>query len=165
MIILECIKEKNKLRIRFNSFIDEEGKVFTNVYNNLYNCQFPKNIRENGKFYEINDNDMIIVDSNTPFYKIKKNNIRILTDEESKKYQTNSQNKNKEEILDISNLKIFDIAECVVCLSIPSSIIFIPCAHMCVCTECYQGIKKTKNCCPLCRRNITKIITNPNIII
>ena len=52
MIILECITEKNKLRIRFNSFIDEEGKVFTNVYNNLYNCQFPKNIRENGKFYE-----------------------------------------------------------------------------------------------------------------
>jgi hypothetical protein len=162
MIILECITEKNKLRIRFNSFIDNEGKIFTNVYNNEYNCQFPKNIREDGRFYEVNDNDMIIIESNTPFYKIKKNNIRILTEEESKIYKTNSQNKNQSSVKDdISNLKIYDIAECVVCLSTPSSIIFIPCAHMCVCNDCYQGIKKTKNCCPLCRRNITKIISNP----
>ena len=164
MIILECITEKNKLRIRFNSFIDNEGKIFTNVYNNQYNCQFPKNIREDGRFYEVNDNDMIIVESNTPFYKIKKNNIRILTEEEEKIYKVNSQNKNQQSVKDdISNLKIYDIAECVVCLSIPSSIIFIPCAHMCVCNDCYQGIKKTKNCCPLCRRNITKIISNPNV--
>ena len=153
---------KKKLRIRFNCFIDNEGKIFNNVYNNHYNCQFPKNIRENGKFYEINDNDMIIVDieSKTPFYKIKKNNIRILNDEESKIYQKNSENKNEKDILDISKLKIFDIAECVVCLSVSSSIIFIPCAHMCVCSDCYDGIKKTKNCCPLCRRNITKTIIN-----
>ena len=160
MIILECIKEKNKLRIRFNSFIDSEGKVFTNVYNNMYNCQFPKDIRENGRFYEINDNDMIIVDSKTPFYKIKKNNIRILTDEEAKVYQCNSTNKIPQNTVDISQLKIFDVAECVVCLSVSSSVIFIPCAHMCVCNDCYIGIKKTKNCCPLCRRNITKIIMN-----
>ena len=40
MIILECIKDKNKLRIRFNSFIDSEGKVFTNVYNNMYNVNY-----------------------------------------------------------------------------------------------------------------------------
>jgi len=105
---------------------------------------------------------MIIVDieSKTPFYKIKKNNIRILNDEESKIYQKNSENKNEKDILDISKLKIFDIAECVVCLSVSSSIIFIPCAHMCVCSDCYDGIKKTKNCCPLCRRNITKTIIN-----
>lgn len=158
MIILECVKDKNKLRIRFNSFIDNEGKVFTNVYNNIYNCQFPKNIRENGRFYEIEDNDLIIVDSITPFYKIKKKNIRILSDEESKIYKKNNV---KEE--DISELKIYEIGDCVVCLSIPSNIIFIPCGHMCVCNECYQGLKKIKNCCPLCRRNITKVITNDNI--
>lgn len=164
MIILECLTKKNKLRIRFNSFIDNEGKIFTNVYNNEYNCQFPKDIRKDGRFYEISDNDMIIIESNTPFYKIKKNNIRILTEEESKIYKTNSQNKNQQSLKDdISNLKIYDIAECVVCLSASSSIIFIPCAHMCICNDCYQGIKKTKNCCPLCRRNITKIISNPNL--
>ena len=166
MIILECIKDKNKLRIRFNCFVDNEGKIFTNVYNNEYNCQFPKNIRENGKFYEVNDDDVIIVESKTPFYKIKKNNIRILSEEESKIYESKKEDKkdNKEKnILDLSKLKIFDVAECVVCLSVSSSIIFIPCAHMCVCKDCYNGIKKTKNCCPLCRRNITKIIDNEKL--
>jgi ferredoxin-fold anticodon binding domain-containing protein len=161
MIILECITEKKKLRIRFNCFIDSEGKIFNNVYNNQYNCQFPKNIREDGKIYEVKDDDLIIVESKTPFYKIKKNNIRILDDEESKIYKTKSENKTEKNILDISTLKIFDIGECVVCLSVPSSIIFIPCAHMCVCNDCYGGIKKTKNCCPLCRKNITKTIINP----
>ena len=166
MIILECIKDKNKLRIRFNCFVDNEGKIFTNVYNNEYNCQFPKNIRENGKFYEVNDDDVIIVESKTPFYKIKKNNIRILSEEESKIYENKKEDKkdnNQKNVLDLSKLKIFDVAECVVCLSISSSIIFIPCAHMCVCKDCYNGIKKTKNCCPLCRRNITKIIDNEKL--
>jgi ferredoxin-fold anticodon binding domain-containing protein len=159
-------QDKNKLRIRFNCFVDNEGKIFTNVYNNEYNCQFPKNIRENGKFYEVNDDDVIIVESKTPFYKIKKNNIRILSEEESKIYESKKEDKkdNKEKnILDLSKLKIFDVAECVVCLSVSSSIIFIPCAHMCVCKDCYNGIKKTKNCCPLCRRNITKIIDNEKL--
>jgi len=156
MIILECITYKKKLRIRFNCFIDNEGKIFNNVYNNLYNCQFPKNIREEGRFYEINDNDLVIVESNTPFYKIRTNNIRILSEDESKIYQI----KSNKELVDISTLKIFDIGDCVVCLSVSSSIIFIPCAHMCVCSDCYNGIKKTKNCCPLCRRNIIKTIEN-----
>ena len=156
MIILECITAKKKLRIRFNCFIDSDGKIFNNVYNNLYNCQFPKNIREDGRFYKIEDNDLVIVESKTPFYKIKKNNIIILDDEESKKYKITSE----KNIIDISNLKIFDIGECVVCLSVSSSVIFIPCAHMCVCGDCYIGIKKTKNCCPLCRKNITKTIVN-----
>ena len=34
--------DKSKLRIRFYSFTNEDGKVFTNVYNNNYNCRFPK---------------------------------------------------------------------------------------------------------------------------
>ena len=160
MIILECILDKRKLRIRFHSYInDEDNKTYTNVYNNDYNCQFPKDIRKDGTFYEINDNDIHLIGDGdkTPFYKIKKNNIRILTEEESKKYI-------KKDItglgIDIANLKIFDISECVICLSEISSLIFIPCAHRCVCSTCYEGLKKIKNCCPLCRRNITHIIKN-----
>jgi hypothetical protein len=167
MIILECILDKNKLRIRFNSYIDDEGKIFYNVYNNEYNCQFPKDIRKNGTFYKIDDNDLIIIESENkmPFYKIKnKKNILILNDEESSIYKSNyTSDFIKKDILDISTLKIFDISECVVCLSTSSSIIFIPCAHMCVCNDCYNGIKKTKNCCPLCRKDIKKIIFNNKV--
>jgi hypothetical protein len=162
MIILECILDRKKLRIRFHSFINnEDGKVYLNVYNNDYNCQFPTDIRENGCFYEIGDNDIHLISDGirSPFYKITKRNIRILTNEERKKYQKPD---NTGLGIDISNLKIYDISECVVCLSETSSMIFIPCAHRCVCEACYEGIKKVKNCCPLCRRNITHVIKNNN---
>ena len=157
MIILECIEIKKKLRIRFHSYINNENVVYTNVYDNIYNCQFPKNIREKGKFYEINDEDINLISNNriTPFYKIKKNNIRILTDEESAKFI--KKNNINEIITDISKLNIYKSIECVVCLNEKSNIIFIPCAHKCVCSECYKGIK---NSCPLCRRKITNIINN-----
>lgn len=49
-ITLQCVKEKSKLRIKFHSFTDTEGKVYTNVYNNALNCKFPKDIRKEGFF-------------------------------------------------------------------------------------------------------------------
>ena len=155
MIILQCISQKNKLRIRFHCYVDEESKIYMNVYNNDYNCQFPKNIRIEGLFYQIDDNDMNIVNDGvrTPFYKVSKNNIRILTEEESKIY-----NENKTDEIDISKLKLYEEAECVICFSEPSSIIFIPCAHRATCATCYDSIKKCNNKCPLCRKNILNII-------
>lgn len=158
MIILECILDKKKLRIRFHSYInDEDGKTYTNVYNNDYNCQFPKDIRQEGAFYQICDNDIYLISdgSKSPFYKISKNNIRILTNDECKKYKKDDPTGLG---IDISKLKIYDVSECVICLSETSSVIFIPCAHRCVCDACYVGIKKVKNCCPLCRRSIVQVI-------
>jgi len=121
MIILQCVSDKKKLRIRFHCYIDEEGKTYMNVYNNDYNCQFPKDIRQEGLFYEIPDSNMSIVNDGkkTPFYKVSKYNIRILTADEAKVYD-------KSNAVDISNLKLYEISECVICFSEPSSVIFIP---------------------------------------
>ena len=156
MIILQCVSEKNKLRIRFHCYVDDEGKIFMNVYNNDYNCQFPKNIRVEGLFYQIPDNDMSIIDDGkkTPFYKVSKNNIKILSTEEAKIYNK-TDNFND---LDVSKLKLYEVAECVICFSEPSSIIFIPCAHNALCKNCYESVKKCNNKCPLCRKNICNII-------
>jgi hypothetical protein len=170
MIILECVAEKKKLRIKFHSFVDDENKddikIFTNVYDNSYNCQFPKDIREEGRFYSIPNEDMTLNDDGIkmPFYKVRKNNIKILTEEETAIYK-NTEITRKERVkasheIDISQLKIYEAIECVVCLSVESNTIFIPCAHRCVCNECYEGIKSTKNDCPLCRTKIKKIINN-----
>jgi len=153
MIILQCVSDKKKLRIRFHCYIDEEGKTYMNVYNNDYNCQFPKDIRQEGLFYEIPDSNMSIVNDGkkTPFYKVSKYNIRILTADEAKVYD-------KSNAVDISNLKLYEISECVICFSEPSSVIFIPCAHLALCRSCYDGVKKCNNKCPLCRKYITNII-------
>ena len=156
MIILQCISEKNKLRIRFHSYVDNEGKIY-----NDYNCQFPKNIRTHGLFYQISDNDMSIVNDGvrTPFYKVSKNNIRILNADEAKIYS-----KNNATTIDISNIKLYEVSECVVCFTEPSSIILIPCAHMALCKDCYKCIKNSNNKCPLCRKYITNIIEQIPII-
>jgi len=155
MIILQCIAEKSKLRIRFHCYIDDEGKTYMNVYNNDYNCQFPKNIRKEGLFYEIKDDALSIVNDGyrTPFYKVNKHSIRILSEDESNVYTKNNILNN-----DISKLKLYEVSECVICFSEPSSVIFIPCAHLAVCKDCFENVKKCNNKCPLCRKHIANFI-------
>ena len=72
-ITLQCVKDRGKLRIRFFSFTNEEGTVFTNVYNNAYNCKFPRKMRKEGLFYEIGADDIKLVSSNNraPFYPLE----------------------------------------------------------------------------------------------
>jgi hypothetical protein len=157
MIILQCITEKKKLRIRFFCYIDNENKYYYNVYNNDYNCQFPRDIREEGRFYQVGDDDIHLIydGSKAPFYKISKNNIKVLSTDEGLMYL----NKKNNIEYNLSELKIYEISECVICMSEPSSVIFIPCAHRATCNDCYQGLKKVNNCCPLCRRHIHNFIT------
>ena len=144
IITLQCIKVKSKLRIRFFSFKNEEGKVFTNIYNNNYNCKFPKNIREEGLFYEIPDTDISLSNKSgrKPFYTIKKNNIKII------------RNQTTEELL--SKIKIYNVEECVICLDKKPSKVFLPCGHLCTCDTCFTKLKDKK--CPLCRRVINQVI-------
>ncbi len=160
MIILQCIKDKSKLRIRFYCYIDNEKKMFTNVYNNNYNCKFPKDIRENGRFYKVNDEDISLINDYTraPFYNINKKNIEILSQDEISLLGIDSNGLNTK--IDIATLKIYDVNECVVCLTNQTSVIFIPCAHRCVCMECYKMMAKIKDKCCLCRREINQVIEN-----
>ena len=157
MIILHCVREEGKLRIKFHTYIDHEGKRFANVYNNKYNCMFPKDIRQPGRFYEIPDENMKLVtrEGVAPFYQIKKSNIRILTEDEVISYtplqQTNNNSIARPET-------VYEIADCVICLSEPSALIFLPCAHQCVCAACNNTLKRTKHVCPICRAKITGTI-------
>jgi len=140
-IILQCVKEKSKLRIKFFSFIDNEGKIYTNVYNNELNCKFPKDIRKEGYFYEIKPENLSIINSNgKPFYNIKNKDIKILA------------------YFDISIIKVFEVNECVICLDSNSTEVLIPCGHKCLCTNCCNHLIRTTKCCPICRSNILTII-------
>ncbi len=139
-ITLQCVKENGKLRVKFYSFTDDEGKVFTNVYNNAYNCKFPRDLRVEGRFFEIGPNDLDLISrSGTPFYNVNKKNIKIIDN------------------FDISSIRIFAVTECVACMCDEPNIIFAPCGHQCCCSGCYELIKKKvsrSNECILCRRKI-----------
>ena len=101
-IVLQCVKVGRKLRIRFHSFTDHEGKVYTGVYNQNYNTMFPRDIREEGKYYEIGPNDLTLVSQpgKAPFYRVNKANIRPLATP-----------------VDMSKIKIFEVEECIICYS------------------------------------------------
>ena len=143
-ITLQCVKQHSKLRIKFYSFTDDEGKVFTNVYDNTLNCKFPRDIRKEGFFYEIGPDELELVSRfqgrQQAFYQVKTKNIKVIPNFS----------------VDLASIKIFEVNECVVCLSEASTEIFIPCGHRCTCKECYNHLP-TK-CCPLCRRDILHVL-------
>lgn len=143
-ITLQCVKEKTKLRIKFFSFTDTEGKVFTNVYNNQLNCKFPKDIRKEGYYYEIGPNDLVLASlaGTKPFYQINTKSIKVIPN------------------YDIASIKVYEITECVVCLSADSTHIMIPCGHRCMCQDCSSQIGKMHNRCPICRRDVISVIDN-----
>jgi len=148
-IILKCVTEKRKLRIKFHCYINDEGKEYRNVYNNKYNCRFPKDIRRENRYFEIDESDLKTMVNGTPFYTVKKTNIKILDD-----YDINNDDtydiKNE-----IENMKIYSVEECVICLCETPSSIFIPCGHQVCCKDCTEMLyKKGNNKCPICRGNI-----------
>jgi hypothetical protein len=154
MIILTCIKEGSKLRIKFHSFINQENQRFTNVYNNNYNCMFPKEIRQAGTFYKVPDSDIRLANrpNGKPYYSVKRSNIVVMTDVEKQQFLNPI-------VTDLSTIKIFDAGDCVICLSVESSVVFIPCGHRCTCPDCNATLKRTKFCCPVCREKITQDIS------
>lgn len=147
-IILKCITVRKKLRIRFENFVDEEGKIFSNVYNTRLNCKFPRNLREDGRFYEIGPNDLTLVSraGAKPFYQVSVANIKIIADP------------NIDAL--IKNIKVFEITECVVCMSDNSTEILVPCGHRCMCKTCCDQLLNVKKQCPICRRGVAAAIAD-----
>ncbi len=143
-ITLQCVKEKSKLRIKFHSFTDAEGKTYTNVYNNALNCKFPKDIRKEGYFYEIGPNDLSLVSraGTKAFYQINTNAIKVVP------------------IINWSDFKVFEITECLVCMADESSQIMAPCGHRCMCKSCCDHLLKSNKKCPICRREIIQVLEN-----
>lgn len=137
-IILKCVKAAGKLRIRFHHYVDTEGKVYANAYNDTYNCQFPRDIRAEGKYYEIPEDDLKLSRGpSAPFYVVGKKNIKIIETDPAEA---------------LKDIKIFAIEECVICLADKPNRVYIPCGHQCVCSTCDSPASLKK--CPLCRRQI-----------
>lgn len=52
-----------------------------------------------------------------------------------------------------------DRNKCCVCLTKTHSILYLPCAHLAVCTDCDEVLLRNKKPCPICRAIITKRIS------
>lgn len=166
-VLLRCVKEFGKLRI----------KVVSPGFSSSANCQFPRDIRVDGREYSIPKGDIIMTDTKGKFfYRIKKNNIKIIeksnneggiviVDPNNGVIADENQNSYK-------NMKIYgdDHLECVICMdnydSIPEMtfVILVSCGHYCLCDKCAYNIFNSSNkCCPLCRAPIKTIITKEDL--
>lgn len=137
-VTLLCVNEKNKLRIKIISYIDDNGKIYNDVYNNNLNCRFPRHLREEGKMFSVPSNDVSLqfTKTGTYFYVINTKHIQTIQTIQTKIIE-------------------FKEPECVICMSNEPSFIYIPCGHYCVCSQCHSKLLEKK--CPLCRTIITTI--------
>lgn len=49
--------------------------------------------------------------------------------------------------------------ECVICMAEARNTTVLPCRHLCMCTECAQEMRKESNRCPICREQMTSLLT------
>ena len=151
-LTLVCVKTDGKLKIRFDNFTDDKGRIFTKIYCNKFTWKFPKFLKIEGRRYEVPESALNVFKekNSTPYYIMIKKDIKIY-----------------EEISVIMPEKIFNYDDCVLCLDNTPSVLLLPCAHACYCRFCYNKIiennreypKKYKLQCPICK---CKILTTIN---
>lgn len=141
---LICVKIGNKLRVR----------VIHSNYSNQANCQFPRDLRVEGRRFKCKLNCIVPTQmKNTWFYRINKKGIVILNGKSTKDPKNICLEK------DIKNIKIFEDKDenvCGICFERPKAIVNINCGHFFFCEECSDQL--TKNICPICRSDIKQKI-------
>ena len=126
-ILLKCVKEGSKLRVR----------IFAKGYSSEANCQFPRNLRQEGReFYVPSHAITFSASANRKFfYRINKNLISV-----------------KEEVAQVGTIyEDENIKECNICMYNDKSIVFGPCGHYYCCNDCSSKVLL----CPICRGTIT----------
>lgn len=132
MLSLKCIKVSNKLRVR----------IITPGYFNEANCQFPSDIRVEGRIYEVPIGNVSLITSRSKwYYKVSKYGIKYSETQE----------------IDLTKLKIFEDSgsdDCAICMVEAKSMIIVPCGHFYTCKTCTGCLKN----CPICRTKITNSV-------
>lgn len=108
------------------------------------NCQFPRDIREDGTQYKVKpENINLITTRGKWFYSIKRNNVEEII-----------KNGQQNEIVNkIKNIKIYedvDEPNCAICDMNPKGIVFVPCGHFHACNDCASKLHN----CPMCLKKI-----------
>jgi len=139
IVCFRCIKVGSRLRIRITS----KG------YQNEANCQFPRAIRVPGKTYEAPANAVTLAKgpAGKYFYRVKRTSIKVIESDETP-------------ILE----KVYkEEGDCVVCMDLSPEVAIVPCGHFCLCKTCAQSLQNKKMNCPMCRGDISCVVTEDQI--
>lgn len=101
LVELVCVKEGSRLRVR----------IVSKGYFNDANCQFPRDLRVEGRRYKVPAHSITLVESRGKhFYSIPRGVATIL-DKPTKVFED------------------VDEPDCAICLSEPKEMVFVPCGH------------------------------------
>lgn len=139
---LKCIKERSKLRVR----------IITPGYLGYANCQFPRDIREEGARYKVRPESIKLITARGRwFYSIKRQDVlEIIKNDVIAQHH------------EIHNIQIYedqDETDCAICMSSPKDTVFYPCGHYHTCATCANMVHN----CPMCMKKIEMRI-NRNLI-
>ena len=145
VVRLKCVKIGSKLRVR----------ILTPGYFTNANCQFPKDLRVEGRMYDVDVDAVKLVTRNKNFYSItKKSAIKIVSDVDA---LTDLLNETK---INITIYEDNSSDDCAICMTEEKCMIIVPCGHYYTCASCTELIKK----CPICRCGITKSINKSQML-
>ena len=139
-VIIGCVKEHSKLRV----------KMMSKGYLIGANCRFPRDLREEGMFYEVATEGVKLSGSGRKyFYMVSKSHILKTSHDKSSLSDSHTVSTST-----VGISKIFtdeSNEECIVCMSDTKSIVFAPCGHYVTCASCSSQC----NTCVLCRAQIS----------
>jgi hypothetical protein len=137
-VYLVCIKEGSRKRVR----------IISDNYIKTANCSFPSAIRVVNQMYRVDENSVKLVGPSKKgkfYYSIKKANITKVDTQPAV-------------------ARVYNTAECVVCLESTPHYVFVPCGHHCVCLGCYDKLTQSNYTnCVMCRSKIVGVTTVDNI--
>ncbi len=146
-VFLQCIKEGSKLRVKITS-----PGFFRDA-----NCMFPKAIRVAGRRFSVPMSSVTFVEGpgRKYFYRINKNNIKIIDDNT---IQTGADATGIKKIYEDESSN-----ECMICMSADKDVVFANCGHYICCSDCsnrlFQGTRK----CPVCRTTIFSVVKREDV--
>ncbi len=145
----KCVRVGRRLRIR----------VITRGYNPTANCQFPRAIRAEGREYTSPVSALSFARGSAGkfFYRVKAKNIVVV--------DANNQLSEVPTTPATYRLnKVYSNDDCVICLSDPPALVFVPCGHHCVCVDCNKSLLNMNAYnCPMCRAHIRQAVTQDQI--
>lgn len=150
-VLLQCVKEKSKLRVKM---------ISSQPFIKGINCQFSREARQEGMYYVVKSEGVKLKGN---FYSAMQKDIIVCKTydlNEVKKYIDNLNNLNTTE--KIRPKTIFgedDESECIICLAEVKDSVFAPCGHYMTCSSCAIQCKS----CPMCRGKITSILKRTEI--
>ena len=133
IVRLRCVSEGKRLRVR----------ILSSGYSPHANCRFPRNIRVEGKEWEVPASAVKLQGKGTFYYTVSTKELREV-----------------QPVVDHTGLVVYDVmedGECVICYSKIASddlIVLAPCGHQCGCLPCLRTLIK----CPMCRANFTHLV-------